>query len=450
MLLKVFDFLKKNYSVILFFFFLLFLLFFMLYTAFKFDSTWEYGMSHAIRVGEVPYRDFNTVCTPLFIFLFSIGLFVKDSFAMFLLEFAITYTVMFYFLEKIIGKGIVFVVILASVFLYNFFLPSYNSFTFALIILLLYLEKNQKSDYLIGFFLGLLILSKHTIGLPVAFFAIISNFHFENMKKKVMTMMIPIGVFLVYLLVTNSFYEFFDLCFLGLFDFASKNTLVFSYYYFGAFLLVGIMIYMLFQNPKNRLLYYLLGSVFFIIPICDRQHFIFFAELVAICFFEQHSFSKKYLPFCYFIILLFLFVNINVRWSSFRNAKISSYQHFEYTLTEKKNDEAVQLFFDLTKKYQPYTVLSMKGMYFDIISNHEINYFSIPLYGNYGYHGTEKMIQKIEKMHNCYFFVEYSLYHWLKTHPDEQSQFMIELADTVIENAEFVEESGLFWVYYKE
>ena len=44
------------------------------------DVTWNYGMSHAIRIGEIPYKDFNFLIPPLSQYLMSILLFIKDSY----------------------------------------------------------------------------------------------------------------------------------------------------------------------------------------------------------------------------------------------------------------------------------------------------------------------------------------------------------------------------------
>ena len=36
------------------------------------DEVWNYGFAYAISNGEIPYRDFNMVVTPLYSFLISI------------------------------------------------------------------------------------------------------------------------------------------------------------------------------------------------------------------------------------------------------------------------------------------------------------------------------------------------------------------------------------------
>lgn len=168
-ILKIKKIIKNNYQYLLFFFFSLFIVLFVIYNELSFDATWEFGMSHAIRNGLLPYKDINTVVPPFFIYLFSIGLFIKDSFATFLIEFCIAYTIMYYFLRKMLNNNSILIIISMSLFLFNGFIPSYNTMSLVLMVILLYLEKENKSDKLIGFILGLLILTKHTIGIPVFF-----------------------------------------------------------------------------------------------------------------------------------------------------------------------------------------------------------------------------------------------------------------------------------------
>ena len=43
------------------------------------DIIWNYSFSHAIRLGEIPYKDFNIISTPLYSFIMSIGLFIYDD-----------------------------------------------------------------------------------------------------------------------------------------------------------------------------------------------------------------------------------------------------------------------------------------------------------------------------------------------------------------------------------
>lgn len=47
------------------------------------------------------------------------------------------------------------------------------------------------------------------------------------------------------------------------------------------------------------------------------------------------------------------------------------------------------------------------SMLFDGASNKKIRYFDVPLKGNYGYNGTRKVINRVSKMYNIVFFINY-------------------------------------------
>ena len=70
--------------------FIIFFIFFLFFSTGDADVIWNYGFSHAIRIGEIPYKDFNMIITPLYPAIMSIGLFIrKENF------FFITYNVIF-------------------------------------------------------------------------------------------------------------------------------------------------------------------------------------------------------------------------------------------------------------------------------------------------------------------------------------------------------------------
>ena len=73
----------NNMLIILIVFFIIYSLL-ILFSINYADVTWNYGMSHAIKVGEIPYKDFNILMPPLSQYLMSILLFIKDSYLVFL------------------------------------------------------------------------------------------------------------------------------------------------------------------------------------------------------------------------------------------------------------------------------------------------------------------------------------------------------------------------------
>lgn len=52
-------------------------------SAYTLDDIWNYAFSHYIRKGMMPYKDFNSVVTPVSMFFYAIPLYVRDSFNVF-------------------------------------------------------------------------------------------------------------------------------------------------------------------------------------------------------------------------------------------------------------------------------------------------------------------------------------------------------------------------------
>ena len=89
-------------------------------------------------------------------------------------------------------------------------------------------------------------------------------------------------------------------------------------------------------------------------------------------------------------------------------------------------------------------MVGTEAMLFDIASNKKITYFDMPLTGNYGYNGTKKMINKVKKQHNNYYFIN------ICTHKKENvTQLDFELIEYIINNSKKVDEIDCYGVYYK-
>ena len=148
-----------------------------------YDSAVQYGMAHAIRMGEYPYLDFNTVSTPLYIFVMSIPLFICDNYIIYLIFSSLLTVAIYYYADKIIKYHKITFVLVSFLPFFDVICPSYNLLTKFLIVLLIYFEMNQKKDFLIGIFLGLCILSKQSIGVFIAFMGMVYAFVNHNQRR---------------------------------------------------------------------------------------------------------------------------------------------------------------------------------------------------------------------------------------------------------------------------
>lgn len=399
------KFIKKYYKYfIMFFFFLLVLLFFGYNNT---DNIWNYGFSHAIRIGEVPYRDFNLISTPLYSFIMSIGLFVYDSYLVFLIEQAFMCTLLFFLFEKMFPKNYLLLLFIFSFPVFYTIFPNYNFMVLFLIILIMLLEEEEKNNYLIGFLLGTLILSKHTVGGIVFLCSLISCFSFSKILKRVLGACIPLLIFLIYLLSTKSFFAFLDLSIFGLFDFGQSNGFSSSNYLMIAGFIFGHMIWLFKKNYKNKYLYYLLGSFTFVLPICDYFHLNYLISVYAVVLLLLWKDKIPSVQKCSFsLIILVCIFNIFINYPVYQNMTFSSLKHFEGYLTtepyEKYMKNVVQSYSKPGKRY----MFTFSNMFFDITTNHDITYFDVPLYGNFGYKGISKMKKKIDQLHDVYFYID--------------------------------------------
>ena len=128
----------KNILLIIIVFFVVYSLLILFSINFA-DVTWNYGMSHAIRLGEVPYKDFNMVITPFFPFLISLPFNIfGSSILVFYIENGFILLGLYYLLEKLIkDKALICIIII--IYIYHLIIPSYNIFLLFLYVLLVFL-----------------------------------------------------------------------------------------------------------------------------------------------------------------------------------------------------------------------------------------------------------------------------------------------------------------------
>ena len=433
----------KNILIILVTFFISYSLLILFSINFA-DVTWNFGMSHAIRVGEIPYKDFNIVMTPLYQYLMSDFLLIKDSYLLFLFGQAILVTLFFITIYKLIGNKVLILLPIIAFPRFFFILPNYNFLAVFLVLVLLYLEKNNKSDYLIGVILSLLILTKHSIGLFFLLVTLIGTLDFSKIKKRILGVIPLLMIFLIYLLINHNLYEFLDLTIFGLFDFGSSNSGFSLYILIVSIILLVYLIYRFVKNSKYINNYYLLGSYSFIIPIMDQFHFNYFIFVYLFIILYTVTISKKYIKyiylFCSLIFAFVVFINFYLNWALYKDKNILTNRYFYgYIVSDKLEEYINAIYIDYNSRDNNY-MFSYDNMFFDIMSNHQITYFDIPNDGNFGYKGISKMKNKIDNMHDVYFYVN----------KREDTQFCMEIYDYIIEVSEKKYTIEDFSVYYKE
>ena len=424
---------------------IIFLVFFYIliipYNMYFGDTIVNYGFSYALRIGEIPYNDFNLII-PLFSpFIYSLVLLINKS--------VISIFLLFQLMEKKISNKIylLFLLILINfpLCLVTFLFPGYNFILYFLLFLIIYLEEYNK-DYLIGLLIGLSIITKHTIGVFFILPSIIFYYKdYKRLLKRFITMLIPIFIFLLYLIITKSFNNFINLCILGLFDFASSNNHM--NYLLLAIVLVCLFyfIYIIKNDRKNISNYYLLLSILFVIPLLDQYHVSYFIISTLFIFISRlnvERFYKSFIIIDIVIIGIWTFIAFN-----YRDFKFINYNNYplRYLSSSWKSDyDGIDEFI----KKNDNTVLFLLGTenyFYKITNNKRITYFDLPNYGNYGYDGYNTMKDKIDSLSDTYFIINRGAF----INKSYNQQYHRELFD-YISKFKFIKNINDYEVYYKE
>lgn len=416
------------------------------------DPLANYGFSYAIRNGQIPYVDFNTISTPLYAFYSSLGLFIYNDFVVFLLEQALLVTCTFYLLYQMYGKKSVLLLLVTVIFQYCNIIGTYNYMCFFIMILLLYLEKNYKDkDFLIGIVLALGVLSKQTVGCFMLIPSIV--FYYKDFKKllrRLVGFLVPCLIFLIYLLWNNALYKFFDLCLFGLFDFFSNNGVgggkINTLWVVATIMCLLIFIFVIIRDRKEISNYYLFWGIFFAVPLFDMTHFSMYFNCFAIMLLPYIKINEKLLVRLSFAISIPISILCFFMWFDKDLVITSNINHFRFNVHARSECVKWDKYNEYINSYDNPIVIGYFSMRNTISSNRQLSYFDVLLYGNFGYDGTKKMIDKVTKMHDQIFIVSIADYE----QDYEYSQFDKEISKFVMDSSVKIDEKYEFEVYYKK
>ena len=437
------------------------------------DSLVNYSFAHAIKIGEIPYNDFNIITTPLYTFITSIGLFIYDDYLVFLIENIIINIMIFILMYKLLKESITYylpILLILSIILFSLF-PTYNLLCILLLLLLVLLEKQKKSDLLIGFIIGLLLLSKHTIGiciLIVGILLVINNK--KRLLKRIIGIFIPILIFLLYLLITKSLYNFINLSILGLFDFSNINGNYFNPLSIIGYILILISILLIikYKNKKyNKIsLYYSIPSISFAIPLFDLYHLSMFLTvyfLFIILFYKDNKIikiNKNYLKniniFHYSLFLIIfttLLINLYNYYKDYYSKTIykPKLNHMKTSLIVGKDE--YNKYTNLNKKYIEYNnksntiMIGQSSILMNIINDKKITYFDVMLYGNLGYNSNKKTSELLNELKDTYIFIQRD-----RTNKPNNiySQYYYPIYKYIKDNYELIDYTDEYDIYYKK
>lgn len=419
------------------------------YTVLRGDLYVNYGFSYAIRMGEVPYVDFNLVILPFAPVLYSVFLMFSKSIIFYYLGQAFLLTLFSYFIFKILkNKAWLYFVILSLPFpttMASVLFPGYNFLLLFLTVIIIYLEKNNKSDYLIGILLGCLFLTKQTVGGLLCLASIYYLFSdYKKVLKRVAGFLIPILICFLYLLFSHSLYNCFDLCFLGLFDFGHSNFYYDKFYLICFIFAFVVLVYRIIKRPKDITNYYLLLFSSCVYPLIEHYHVSLFFALFFLILLEDFNFSKDVSKHSLILILVISFAWV---FSEFKNTKIVNYRNLELSIFPARYIESVEKLDRYLEKGDKNVIYFLRGSenYFYKIKNDSfITYFDLPNYGNYGYNGTKKIISKLDNLSDVLCVVDESL----NNDSNEAQQYIKEGMDLIVKKGKLVKKINNYLIYY--
>ena len=434
---------KRNKKAILFFIFCYIMIFiFNFLRPIDMDLMWNYGFSKNISDGLIMYKDFNMVITPLYPAI--TGLLMKvlsDNLIVFYLINAL-YALFTLRIVYKLDKRIIF-----PFFIYFIFdtAPSYNTLSVFYIFLLIYLEKHNKSDYLIGLIISLAFLTKSSIGIFLA----LPTLYYIKKPKKILKRILPVIItnllVIAYFYLNNALFDYINFAFLGLLDFRNGN----GNYNIITLLTILIIIYIIreYLKTKNFELLYILVFMIMAYPLFNPSHFL--TAIIPLVYYLLKKYRKinnliiKTAPIFICLPILALVINYITCNPKYDNNLFK----YRYLQNEYMSDiEAIKNYFH--DDYSNVYFILMNSYLYKLSLNIPINEFDLPLKGNLGYNGEEELIKKIKEIKDGSIIVINNAYYE-KTEDGSKNQSSKKIYDYITKNYGSIGQFHKFKIYVK-
>ena len=388
--------------------FFLFLFWNLILVSLHLDEIWNYGFAHNIYKGLIPYKDFNMIITPLYPFLMSLSFHLfGSSMLVFHIEQAFILTVLCWLLFYLLKNKAWFVIVFFF-FPFSFSAPNYNLLLFFWFVLLIFMEKRETNDYMIGFVLGLAVLTKQSVGFCLALVSLYYIKDWKRIVKRLIGLFIPVVIFLIYLFITDSFKAFLNLCVFGLFDFAFSNSHGINICFFLLLMMVGVVIYFICRDKKNIYYYYVLAFFSIMVPLFDAYHLqIAFLSFLMILLFRKIKIPIRPTLFAAGVIGGVFVVTAFYRFQQ-KIIYPNDINHFEYRFLDYNNIQLTKEVNRFLKQHSGMDIifLNSNAYYFRLISDTDITYLDLINEGNWGYHGSEKLLKEIKNKKSSIFIID--------------------------------------------
>lgn len=388
------------------------------------DELWKFDTSLAISRGAVFYKDTNTITTPLFFIVMSLFLRLSQTLICYRLGSCIFLIILYGLYYKLSNaekdvRGLIFLSIFISMGSYY----DYNMQLLLLCLLLKYIHNcvntlRGKHYIFIGIICSLCILTKQTGGLYLCIAEMIILIRNRTSRKSVLLFFVglvtPLCLFLLYLLYTNSFFNFFDYCLWGIISFKNNTQLIIGNGFNICVLLCLYSIIVLIKNSiKNKRLNledicYLVALILGVGVIIDTAHIynvVMYLTLMTLRS-NNESKGKKILPFkiiCIYIIFLISLLFFRDMYSMLHSSYIGKGQkgtvyqgllmeHAEDFLNLKNNHNSIESFYG-----KDVIMLSSQAVVINLYDKEYKGVFNLFLKGNLG---TKLPIDYIKDLEN--------------------------------------------------
>lgn len=439
----MFAVLKKNKKVILFFIFCYIMIFcFNFFKNVDLDLLWNYGFSKNISDGLIMYKDFNMVITPLYPLL--TGLIMKIFGTNMIIFYIINtfYAMLTLFIVYKLNKKLIF-----PFFIYFIFntAPGYNTLSVFYVFLLIYLEKNNKSDYLIGLIISLAFLTKSSIGVFLA----LPTLYYIKKPKKILKRIIPFLItnliIIIYLYFNNALYDYINYAFLGLLDFQGDN---------GNFnpitiIVILMIIYLIreYLKTKDKELLYILAFQIMAYPLFNISHTLL--AFTPVVYYLLKKYPKinnliiKTAPIFILIPIISLIINYNICKPTYDDNLFK----YRYLQKEYRSDiDALENYFN--GEYDNVYFFMMEAYLYKLTLNIPITEYDLTLKGNLGYNGEEEMINKIKNLDDGSIIVTSAIFQESKS-SIIKTQASRKIYDYITKNLSLIGQFHKFRVYIK-
>lgn len=446
----------KNKILLILYFIALFLFIFISATLIKFsdiDMIWCFHNTLKMYNGGLIYSCNNVIDTPIFFYIgkiffkcFGANLFIFNIYAT--LIFFTKYLLIYCIFRKLkIDKtfSCLFIMPLLILFLHNFG-ANYNELVlvFALlgILTFIFFDKSKYYNFLQGFIIFLTFFTKQTTGiyyvLGILLYESLTSksikTFFKNQFLKLCTFLPCLLFFIVLMYFQGNLFNFIDLCFGSLLEFGKNNyslpptnslPILIAIIIFIIFPIITLVFSKNLNKDVNQNIIFLfcisIGMTLNAFPIINYYHltmvclfyYLLFAYSIYITFLKDFFDTEKMLIFIRTIcclIFIALYIYSGYQYFKVKNLKkFDSSSIFYNAYVEDEDLERINTICSFIKNENEsginILVLESTAAEYMVNLQKSNNEFDMLLYGNLGFNGVQKTIDKMSKMKNTKFLI---------------------------------------------